>query len=400
MRILILHPHYWPEIAATAQLLTDLAEDLVLAGHEVHVVAGQPSYRAQSERLPSREVHRGVHITRVPTYRPRERQGARRVAHYLSYFATSLAPAITERVDVALVLSPPPLLCGVTGAMARRLSGTPFVYVVEDLYPELAKELGALSSGLGYRALVRAARGIHDAAGAVVAISDDLGARLVEIGVDPGSVEVVHNWADTEAITPRSTDTSLRSELGLADRFVVLYAGNVSRTLGLGAIVEAARSIVDKPISLLVCGEGDARAALEREAEGIANVRFLGSQPRERLGELLATADVGLVTTRRGEHSLRFPSKLFGVMAAARPVLATTDEPELAAIVGAADCGIATAPEDPRALADAMARLFAMPSEALTAMGARGRVVAEARFSRRVATERYRRLLEDVAARR
>ncbi len=402
MRILILHPHYWPEIAATAQLLTDLAEDLVHAGHAVHVVAGQPSYRGHTARLPSREVHRGVSITRVPTYRPRERQGARRVAHYVSYFASSLGPALGGDADVALVLSPPPLLCGVTGALAHRLSGTPFVYVVEDLYPELGRELGALRAGLGYRGLARLARGLHREADALVAISDDIGARLVAHGVDRSRVEVVHNWADTDAIVPRSRDTALRRELDLGDRFVVLYAGNVSRTLGLGALVEASRRVASQPITVLVCGEGDARSALEREAKdrGVTNVRFVASQPRERLGELLASCDAGLVTTRRAERGLRFPSKLFGVMAAARPVLASTDEPELAEIVTGADAGVVVPAEDPAALADAMTRLFAMPRDAREAMGARGRAVAEQRFSRRVATARYRALLENVASRR
>lgn len=400
MRVLILHPHYWPEIAATAQLLTDLAEDLVREGHHVHVVAGQPSYREHTAQLPPHEVHRGVTITRVPTYRPRERQGARRVAHYVSYFASSLVPALAGDADVMLVLSPPPLLCGVTGAFTHRVSGVPFVYVVEDVYPELGKELGALRSGLGYRGLARLARGIHREADAIVAISDDIGARLVAHGVDPGRLEVVHNWADTDAIVPASRDTTLRRELGLGDRFVVLYAGNVSRTLGLGALVEASRRVAHLPITVLVCGEGDARPALERAARDVPHVRFVPSQPRARLGELLASADVGLVTTRRAERGLRFPSKLFGVMAAARPVLASTDEPELAAIVRDADAGMVVPAEDAEALADAMTRLFTTSLEARTAMGARGRAIAEARFSRRVATGRYRALLETVASRR
>jgi colanic acid biosynthesis glycosyl transferase WcaI len=341
MRILILHPHYWPEIAATAQLLTDLAEDLVAAGHEVEVVAGQPSYRPSELRLPTREVRHGVQVTRVPSYRPRERQGARRVAHYLSYFAASLAPTLLRPADVILALSPPPLLCGLSGALAQRLSGTPFVYVVEDLYPELAHELGAIGSR-GLRGLSRLARRIHAEAGTVIAISDEITARLRAQGLPSDRLETVHNWADTDAIRPSSRDNALRRELGLGDGFVALYAGNVSRTLGLSGLVEAAVALRGHDVQIVVAGEGDARADLEREARarGAGALRFVPSQPRERLGELLALGDVGLVTTRRGERGLRFPSKLFGVMAAGRPVLATTDERELASVVERSRAGV------------------------------------------------------------
>lgn len=397
MRILILHPHYWPEIAATAQLLTDLAEDLAALGHEIEVVCGQPSYRGAGTTLATREVRRGVSITRVPTYRPSERQGLRRIAHYVSYFAASLLPALARDVDVTLVLSPPPLVGGVTAALAQRTSGAPFVFVVEDLYPELGRELGALRDGRGYRALSRIARRVHRDADVLVAISDDIAARL-DATLGPRPIEVIHNWADTDAILPAPRDTSLRRELGLGDRFVVLYAGNVSRTLGLGAVVEAARRLSSEPVSFVVCGEGDARPDLEHEARAhrVANVHFLASQPRERLGELLATADVGLVTTRPLERGLRFPSKLFGVLASARPVLATTDEPELREIVSGAGAGLVAEPEDPTALVAAVHTFLGMSDDARSAMGARGRALSEARFSRRVATARYATLLEEV----
>jgi colanic acid biosynthesis glycosyl transferase WcaI len=400
MRILILHPHYWPEIAATAQLSTDLAEDLAAAGHEVQVLAGQPSYRPTSLRLPAEEVRRGVRVTRVPSYRPRERRGARRVAHYLSYFAASLAPALLCRADVILALSPPPLLCGLSGALARRISGTPFVYVVEDLYPELAHELGAIGPR-GLRGLGRVARRIHAEAGSVIAISEEIAARLSAQGLASDRVEVVHNWADTDAIRPSPRDNALRRELGLGEGFVALYAGNVSRTLGLSGLVEAAVALRDRDIQIVVAGEGDARADLEREARdrGARSIRFVPSQPRERLAELLALGDVGLVTTRRGEQGLRFPSKLFGVMAAGRPVLATTDERELAAIVERAKAGVVVPAEDGAALARALESLAALDPGERAAMGQRARAACEARFDRRRATDRYREILERAASR-
>jgi colanic acid biosynthesis glycosyl transferase WcaI len=403
VRILVLHQHYWPEIAATAQLLTDLAEDLAEAGHDVHVVCGQPSYRpvpGLPPTLPPRDRHGRVSIQRLPTYRPRLRSPLRRVAHYASYFLSSLPHLLSLRADVVLVLSPPPLLLGLSGALFELLRGTPYVLVVEDLYPELALELGALREGRLYDALAAAAAQLHRRAAHVVAISDEMGERLVAGGVSRSRLSVIHNWADTREVVERSRDTALRRELGLGERFVALYAGNVSSTLGLGALAQAAELLRELPIELLVVGDGDARAPLEQEARrrGLVRLRFVGPRPRAELSGLLATGDVGLVTTRAGERGLRFPSKLFGVMAAARPVLAASDEgSELASLVRRAGCGTVVAPEDPASLADGLRRLFTMTPEERLAMGRRGRSVCERELSRDVATPRYRALLEEVA---
>jgi colanic acid biosynthesis glycosyl transferase WcaI len=402
VRILVLHQHYWPEIAATAQLLTDLAEDLVAAGHDVRVVCGQPSYRTlpgEPASLPTHERHRGVEIVRVPTYRPGRRSHVRRVAHYASYFAASLPAALRPWADVVLALTPPPLLLGLSGALAARLSGVPFVYLVEDLYPELAVELGALREGAFERGLASLARALYASASRVVAISSEMAERLAAGGVARERLVVIHNWADTSEIVPRTRRTALSAALGLDERFVVLYAGNVSSTLGLGALPEAAASLVETPATFVVAGDGDARPRLEREvrARGLGNVVFVPPRPRAELGELLATADVGLVTTRARERGLRFPSKLFGVMAASRPVLAAAEAgSELASIVDDAGCGQTVAPQRADALADGVRRLLEAGAETRAAMGRRGRAACERNFSRRVATARYRALLEEL----
>ncbi|GAB4197728.1 MAG: glycosyltransferase family 4 protein [Sandaracinaceae bacterium] len=402
MRILVLHQHYWPEIAATAQLLTDLAEDLAAAGHEVRVVCGQPSYRmlpGEPAILPTQERRRGVVVERVPTYRPTRRGLVRRIAHYTSYFAASLPAALRPEADVVLALCPPPLLLGLSGTLAARWAGVPFVFVVEDLYPELAVELGALPQGSLARALERVARAVYARASRVVAISTEMGARLEAAGVARARLAVIHNWADTREIVPLARQTALSRALSLDARFVVLYAGNVSSTLGLAALPEAAERLRDRPVSFVVAGEGDARPGLEAEAKAraLSQMIFVPPRPRDELAELLATADVGLVTTRRGERGLRFPSKLFGVMASGRPVLAAADPgSELASIVERSGCGLVVTPEDPEALAAGVRALYEAGPETRAAMGRRGRTTCEREFTRSVATQRYRSLLEEL----
>ncbi|MBX7190681.1 MAG: glycosyltransferase family 4 protein [Sandaracinaceae bacterium] len=403
MRVLVLNQHYWPEIAATAQLLHDLCVDLGAAGHEVKVVCGQPSYRlleGQEADLPRREVERDVRIVRVPSYRPARRTIPRRVAHYASYFASSFAESLREPVDVALVQSTPPLLLGASGTLLRALRRTPFVYVVQDLYPDVALHLGVLRPGPLARAVELAANTLYRRAAHVIAISDGMADRLVARGVPRGRITVIHNWADTSAIEEAPRDNEFARAHDLVEPLVVQYSGNVGLSQGLEQLPRAAELLRDLPVRFVVVGDGNAREPLEHEVRvrGLRHVRFLPPQPRERLGELLASADVGLVTMRRGIGGDLVPSKLYGIMAAARPVLAAVEgSSEVARVIGAHGCGVCVAPESPEALAEGVRAMLAMSPAERGAMGRAGRIACESVFSRRAATAAYDRVLRSVA---
>lgn len=402
MRIVVLNQHYWPEIAATAQLLHDLCVDLTEAGHRVKVVCGQPSYRVldgQSADLPRREVHEGVQIERVLSYRPRERSIPRRLAHYGSYFATSLVEAMRERADVALVQSTPPLMLGMSGALMRRLGRVPFVYVVQDLYPDIALHLGVIQPGPLARSVELAANALYVRAAHVIAISDGMAERLVARGVPRSRITVIHNWADTSSLAEVPRDNAFARAHGLSEGFVVQYSGNVGLSQGLEQLPKAAELVRDVPVRFVVVGDGNAREPLEREvrARGLTNVSFLPPQPRERLSELLGSSDVGLVTMRKGIGGDLVPSKLYGIMAAARPVLAAVEaDSEVARVLDARGCGVRVAPETPEALAEGVRAMFAMTSDVRGAMGRRGRDACVSAFSRRAATATYERVLQGV----
>jgi colanic acid biosynthesis glycosyl transferase WcaI len=400
VKVALLHQHYWPEIAATAQLVTDLCEDLCADGHSVSVYCGQPSYRETVRRtLPRQERHRGVEIHRVWSYRPEHRTIAGRLAQYSSYFAASLGAiaAHHDPPDVVLVVSTPPLLLGVSGALLRAVRGVPFVYSVQDLYPDVAMDLGVLRPGLLANSIDQVALGLYRAATRLVAVSESMAVRLVKKGVPPDRIDVIHNWADTDAVTPLPRDNPFARAHGLADGFVVQYAGNVGRSQGLEQLPAAAAALRELPITFVVVGDGDARAALEREVARthLTNVRFLPPQPRESLAELLASSDVGFVPMRRGIGGDLMPSKLYGIMAAARPVLAAVeDESEVATVVRQSECGFVVPAEDPAALAEVVRQAWTARAE-LPAIGARGREACARLFGRRAATRRY----ADVLAR-
>lgn len=405
MRVLVLNQHYWPEIAATAQLLDDLCIDLSAAGHEVKVVCGQPSYRvddAGAPHLPSRELREGVLVARVFSYRPRHRTIPRRLVHYGSYFVSSLVESLRDPFDVVLVQSTPPLLLGVSGLLLERLRGAAFVYVVQDLYPDVALHLGVLRPGPMADAIARVSGAIYRRADALIAISETMAERLVARGVPRERIAVVHNWADTSSLREAPRDNAFAREHGLVGRFVVQYSGNVGLSQGLEHLPRAAELLASKPVDLVVVGDGNARHALEVDvrARGLRNVRFLPPQPRERLSELLASSDVGLVTMRRGIDGDLVPSKLYGIMAAARPVLAAVEPgSEVARVVTSKRCGLVVEPEDADALAGGIVQMLETEERERAAMGRSGRIACEAEFSRPAATRKYREVLERVARR-
>jgi colanic acid biosynthesis glycosyl transferase WcaI len=397
---LVLHQHYWPEIAATAQILTDICEDLSAMGHQVTVLCGQPSYRCMGSKrtLSSRENRRGVAVERVWSYTPAKRTIPLRLLHYGSYFGSSLAAAVLrERPDVCFVMSTPPLLLGVSGSLLRVLRNVPFVYSVQDLYPDIAVHLGVLPDrGLATSIIEQVARACYGAAASLVTLSPGMADKLAAKGISADRIHVIPNWADTESVKAAPRNNGLARELGLADGFVVQYSGNLGMSQGLEHVIATAELLRDLPITIALIGDGNAREGLQREAtrKSLTNVRFFAPQPRENLSELLSACDVGLVTMKKGVGSDLVPSKLYGIMAAARPVLAAVElESEVARIVRGHACGTVVEAESPSALAEGIRRAFAAPVAERVAQGERGRQTCTTAYSRKALTKRYAEVL-------
>lgn len=404
LRIVVLHQHYWPEIAATAQILTDLCEDLSVLGHEVHVVCGQPSYHSASRhsRLPAHEEHRGVHVHRVWSVLPSRRSIPQRLAQYGSYFATSLLATLQlPKPDVCLVMSTPPLLLGLSGVLLELFRGVPFVYSVQDLYPDIAVHVGVLGQDTAaYGIIDQISRALYRRAAHVVTLSGAMAERLHAKGVAPERVEVIANWADTDHVVPTARDNEFARSHGLSDEFVVQYAGNLGLSQGLEHLVEAASALESDRVLFALIGEGNARDALERTTRerNLGNLRFFPPQPRAQLGAVLSSCDLGLVTMKRGVAADLVPSKLYGIMAAARPVLACVEpSSEVARVVRECDCGITVPPEDSAALIAAVRAARALTHAERAAMGQRGREAARTRYGRPNQTARYAESLERVA---
>ena len=404
MRILVLNQYFAPDVSATAQLLTDLCEDLA-EHHEVVVVTGRPSYDPsrphRSRGLVSRERLGRVRVARVWSTTFHRSSMVGRLANYATYLLSSFAGALSvPRPDVVVAMTDPPPI-GLIGSWVAALRRAPFVLVVQDIFPEVPVRLGMLRNPGFIRVLRAIARGPLRAADRVVSIGPSMDRRLVELGVRADKIAQISNWADGATVRPLDGPSALRDAQGWQDRFVVMHSGNVGLSQHLDVLLDAAAELRDeRDIVIAIVGDGASKAALQRRAarERLENVRFLPYQDRTSLSDSLGAADLHVVTLRDGLSGYIVPSKVYGIMAAGKPYVAAVEagaEPDR--IAREFDCGIRVAPGDVQALA---AAIRTMRHDAdLEAMGMRARLALEERYERRLSSAAYRELLEEVGGR-
>ena len=265
----------------------------------------------------------------------------------------------------------PPLTLGPVGWLVSRIRRAPYVFNVQDVFPDAAVTTGAITNERVIAVAEWLERLTYDLADAVTVLSDGLAANVRSKTRSPDAVQVIPNFVDTDTIVPLDRRTALRRELGLGPGPVVLYAGNVGLSQSLDLVVGAARRM--PAVTFLVNGDGAARRSLEEEAAALANLRFNGYVEPDRLAELLATGDVHVVPLRTGLGTVSVPSKTYSILAAARPVVASIDAgTAVPSILEDSGAGVSVPPDDLDAFVDALEKMLDEPTEA-AAMGARGR---------------------------
>lgn len=407
MKLALVTPHYPPDGGPSAPLFAMLAKELRARGHQVTVVAAHPHYPSGSPPpgwVASRrtiEVVDGVEVVRVPVPRVDRRQLTKRLVQFASYqFGAALAVA-RRRFD-GVVASGPALQTALPFLLAARRSGKT-VFSVHDLYPQVGIDLGVFRHPLVIGAIRWLELRCLTTAGAVRYLAPAFRSALADLGVRAEKLHFIPDWVDTDFIDPRARNNAFAIEHGLCDKFVVLYAGNIGISQGLDSVVEAAGVLRDhRHIHFLFVGDGVGRADLERTARqrGLSSVSFVEYQPRARLPDVLATADLGLVCLRRG-FAGSLPSKVYSHLASGRPVLAAVDPGgNVAAVVRQAGAGRVVTPEDPRALAEAILDYSCLSIAERAELGRRGRNYAEMHHSPAAAASAFETLLDQTGSRR
>ena len=341
----------------------------------------------------------GVRIRRVWHTRFPKRLFLGRLLNFLTFlWGAWLAAWRLPRFQVVVVETDPPLLC-LLGAFLRWRTGAKLVIYLQDLYPDIAFALGKLPDNWLTRRLRQLMFSTYRSADRVVIVGRDMQKVLTAGGVARQRISWIPNWIDTDRVVPRKDENSFRSEHQLDGRFVVMYSGNLGLCQQLEDVVLAADRLRDREdIELLIVGDGASRPRLQEAAEKLAltNLRFLPYQPKERLAESLSAADLHLVPLDPRATFYLMPSKVYGILATATPLLAIVrDDCELAELTRSQGVGFVSAPGDPEALAQ-LVRTSADNRDELAEMGYAARRLAEWHFDRARLTKRFGRMLQRV----
>ena len=402
MRVVFVNRFYAPDHSATSQMLTDLAVALAAVGMDVHVVTSRLRYDDPSNRFPPRDRLDGVEVHRVRTSSFGRGALVGRAIDYLSFYVAASARllALLTRDDVVVAKTDPPLISVPVGWVAR-LRGARRVNWLQDVFPEVAAELGiALGRGTTGRMLAWLRTASLRNAMANVVLGTRMQARVAAMGVDATKIVVIPNWADGTAVRPVPQEANeLRAEWGLAGKFVVGYSGNMGRAHEFGTIVDAADTLRDeRDIVFLFIGGGAQKAMIAAASaqRGLANLLFKPYQPRERLAESLGVADVHLVSLRPELEGLIVPSKFYGIAAAARPTIYIGDsDGEIGAEILAAQCGRCVRQGDVAGLVAAIRELRESP-DVRESMGRNARRLFDERFAMSIGVRKWRALLRAV----
>jgi glycosyltransferase involved in cell wall biosynthesis len=392
-RVLVFNQYYSPAFESTAQLLTQLCESLA-AEYDIAVVTGVVEGAG-----PSRDTVNGVEVHRVwSTSFPRRRLSLRGI-NYLSYVGSSLWAGVTEqKPDLILCMSDPPFMPGFARVVAQRFR-VPYVAIVQDVFPEIAVELGRLSNPVIVRTLDSVvSMGLRGAA-RVVAIGETMRQRLVEKGVEPARIVVIRNWVDADQLVPADKDNAWSREHDLADKFVVMHSGNVGYAQNLDLLVRASTFLRDLDnVRFVIIGNGAKKLELMALAERLDadNIIFMPYQDKEVLPLSLSTGDIHFVGLARRLSGYIVPSRMNGVLSVARPVLVAAErDSEIVSVVETSDAGVTIPAGRAELLAGAIRDAYEGKYD-LAEMGRRGRKYVEQEIDRPVAIQRYRELVHEL----
>jgi colanic acid biosynthesis glycosyl transferase WcaI len=407
VKLTIITPHFQPDVAPTGEVVTRIVTELAERRHELHVVTSFPFYRHHRVEPPYQKAilrHEDTpwgHITRVNPWPTDDKLNlVKRGLAFAGFSALTAAVGARAGPTNGVLALSPPLTLGVSGWIVARRNRCPFVFNVQDVYPDVAIDLGMLSHPRLIAATRALERFCYARADAITVLSEDLKSNVMKKTRSPDAVRVIPNFVDTEVIRPAPARNSYRREFGLDDKTVVMYAGNVGLSQSLELVLDAAERLAGRDdVVFVVNGQGAARDRLEQRGRGLGNVRFVDMQPAARLPEVLAAGDVHLVPLRKGLARSSVPSKTYSILAAGRPLVASVDAAsEVARIVESSGAGVHVPPDDHVGFTAAISELVDDPGKR-ERMGRAGRGFVEGAASPAAVALAYEDLFVELGGR-
>ena len=379
MRILLLNLYYPPDTSATAKMACSVVEALSNS-HDVTVLCGRPSYdptERLSWRLYQSELAGRVRIIRAgSTAFPRFNM-KKRVLNYLTYIALMIPRALFVPSDAVVAMTDPPFQ-GIVGAIVALLKRKPYAYNIRDMYPDMAVGGSIVEPGILARIWEKLHRSALRRATCVIVLGEDMRARIVAKGVDPARVLIVRDG--TEILPPNTPlplpDPEVVRAIRGSSSFVLVHAGNLGFYGAWNTLVTAARNLRNEGVGLVFVGDGAQRAQIEAAAVDSRNVRFLDFFPASKIPSVLAAADAHVITVKRGLEGVVVPSKMYGILAAGKPIVAVAPKETDAVSLGIQrGFAVAADPDRPAEVVSAVRALASDPHR-LKAMGLAARAAA------------------------
>jgi len=409
--ILILSPVFPPDSVSTAQIMGELGTDLEACGHRVTALSTIPHYNRNLEaesRQPlychwgpilRKSEYNGIEV--YHTFMPRKGKSlSLRLLGWAGFHLISTIAGATVVPRPEVIITPSPLLTiGLSAWILGLIHRAEYIYNVQEIYPDLAISLGALRNKPLIRLLLYLESFVYKKASRITVIAPRMRQRLLEKGVPAEKVRVIPNFVDTDDLQPTPKENAFSRKYNIYKKFVVSYAGNMGPAQGLEAFVDAAKLLQSEPdIHFMMVGDGILREDLSQSVVqmGLTNFTILPYQPYSLMPLIYGASDINLVPQAAQTGCDAIPSKVYRIMASARPVLAATDiNSDLAHLVTNVGCGVAVESGSPQKYADAILGVYQNQPK-WRQMGEAGRRHVLENYSRAVVTDQYHALIHEL----
>lgn len=413
MKILVIMLYWYPYEGPLMPIYGAIFKELMTRGHKVTIVSSFPHFR--KGRSETWDEYRGklfevirwekAKLIRSYVFAPvfdQDKPGLMfRALNFISFNISCVISAILAggKADIIFAPSSPPLTNGICAWIVSLFKHCPVIYNVQDMYPDMAEKMGIVKSGILLGAMKIIERIVYRICDKVLLLSEGMRGNIIGKGVSSKKTEVIPNFIDSEYIAPFPNENRFSKRWGLNDRFVVMYAGNIGLPHGTEIIIEAADILRSNP-DILFCfvGRGEKRSVIEKlvQEKELKNVRFVPPQPEEDVPYIWASADISLVTYRKGLADCSVPSKLLAIMSSGRPAIIMADsDSEATAMVQRSECGLHVPPEDPYALVEAIQFLCSRP-KIRSKMGQKGREWVKLHYNKSSIVAQYEKLFASI----
>lgn len=326
MKIVLVSEFFYPYRTSTQKILTELAEDFIEYGLEVDVLTTKNAYREEKQNLKKYEIYKGINIKRIFSTEGNRDSKIGRLLSYITFTSNVFLNLLFKKdYDKILFVSNPPLVPYI-GYLIKKIRGKEYIYLVHDIYPDVAEKLGIIQKGSFIsKAMNHMNDKIYKNAERIITLGKDMKQIIVNKGIDEKKIKIVTNWADSTVNFEKEVDNKFYESNNLGNKFNVLYTGNISRVHAIDTIIDLARKLKDnKNIQFTFIGDGNRKQYLIdlKEKEGLHNIQLGNYMFGEEYNNLLNCADVFITTLQQGIEGLGVPSKTYTYMSVAKPLIA------------------------------------------------------------------------------